>query len=48
MKYQLIKIFPLVKKKKKNAGKPHFGTDLGLLGPNMDHNVFWGFSSTGC
>ena len=21
-----------------NAGKPHFGPDLGLLGPNLGHN----------
>ena len=28
------KIFPLLIKKE-NAAKPHFGPDLGLLGPNL-------------
>ena len=43
MKYQFNKIFPLLIKQEKNAGKPHFKQDLGLLGPNMGHIFFWTF-----
>ena len=38
MKYQFHKIFPLLIKYEKNAGKPHFDRNLRLLGPNLGHN----------
>ena len=28
------------KLKRKNTGKPHFGPDLGMLGPNLGHKYF--------
>ena len=39
MKYQFNNIFPLLIKKE-NAGKPHFGPDLGLLSPNLGYKFF--------
>ena len=40
MKRQFNKIFPLLIKQEENTGKPHFGPNLGLLGPNLGHKFF--------
>ena len=48
MKLKFNKIFLLLIKLEENAGKPHFGTDLGLLGPNLDHNFFLRFQLLDC
>ena len=40
MKNQFNKIFPLLIKYDENAGKTHFGPDLGLLSPNLRHKLF--------
>ena len=40
MKYQFNKIFRLLTKKE-NAGKLHFGPDLGPLGANLSHIIFF-------
>ena len=40
MKYQFNKIFLLLVKSEKNAGKPYFGPDLGLLGPTLGRDSF--------
>ena len=41
MKYLFNKIFPLLIKQEENAEKPHFGTNLGLLGPNLGPKIFF-------
>ena len=43
MKYQFPQyqdLFSFNKLKRKNTGKPHFGPDLGILGPNLGHKCF--------
>ena len=39
MKYKFNKILSLLIKQEENTKKPHFGPDLGLLGPNLDVDV---------
>ena len=39
MKYWFNKIFPLLIKLEENAGKPYYGLNLGLLGPNLGYRT---------
>ena len=40
----LMSLLP-IRSQRQKAGKPHFGSDLGLLGPKLGHEPFWKISA---